>query len=50
MMMMMMMMIVVLSSWQAIKPLREFIWFIWWKQTERQVFANHQTKSTDFFC
>jgi len=38
----------VLSSW--LKPLREFTWFIWWMQTERQVAANPQTKPTDLGC
>lgn len=38
-------MLTVLSSWP--KQLTEFIRFIWWVQTERQVTANPHTKSTN---
>ena len=41
-------MFVVLSSWPW--SLREFTQFIWWMQTERQVAANPQTKSSDSEC
>jgi len=30
--------------------LREFTWFIWWVQTQRQVAANPQTKLTNLGC
>jgi len=29
------------------RPLREFTWFIWWMQTERQLAANPQTNPSD---